>query len=58
MYQKYEWCPVGKSIHLPMLPRKFELVVLKQTGKQYQTVKSQLHRSDVSDIIIAADAGR
>lgn len=44
--------------HLPMLPQKFELVVIKQTGKQYQVVKTQLHRSDVSDIIIATDAGR
>lgn len=53
--EKYkEW----KMEHLPMLPQKFELVVIKQTGKQYQVVKSQLHRSDVSDIIIATDAGR
>ncbi len=44
--------------HLPMLPQKFELVVMKQTGKQYQAVKTQLHRHDVSDIIIATDAGR
>ncbi len=49
-----EW----KMEHLPMLPQKFELVVIKQTGKQYQMVKTQLHRSDVSDIIIATDAGR
>ncbi|HWT75326.1 MAG TPA: DNA topoisomerase III [Mobilitalea sp.] len=53
--EKYkEW----KMEHLPMLPQKFELVVIKQTGKQYQVVKSQLHRNDVSDIIIATDAGR
>lgn len=44
--------------HLPMLPQKFELVVMKQTGKQYHTVKTQLHRKDVTDIIIATDAGR
>ncbi len=47
-----------KMEHLPMLPQKFELVVIKQTGKQYQLVKTQLHRSDVSDVIIATDAGR
>jgi DNA topoisomerase-3 len=53
--EKYkEW----KMEHLPMLPQKFELVVIKQTGKQYQVVKTQLHRKDVSDIIIATDAGR
>lgn len=44
--------------HLPMLPQKFELVVMKQTGKQYHTVKTQIHRKDVTDIIIATDAGR
>ncbi len=49
-----EW----KMEYLPMLPQKFELVVMKQTGKQYQTVKTQIHRKDVSDIIIATDAGR
>ena len=49
-----EW----KMEHLPMLPKKFELVVMKQTSKQYQNVKSQIHRNDVSDIIIATDAGR
>jgi DNA topoisomerase-3 len=49
-----EW----KMEHLPMLPQKFELVVIKQTSKQYQVVKTQIHRNDVSDIIIATDAGR
>lgn len=44
--------------NLPMLPEKFQLVVIKQTGKQYQAVKTQLQRKDVSDIIIATDAGR
>lgn len=44
--------------HLPMLPEQFKLVVMKQTGKQYQAVKTQIHRKDVSNIIIATDAGR
>jgi DNA topoisomerase-3 len=44
--------------HLPMLPKKFELVVMKQTSKQYKAVKTQIHRKDVSNIIIATDAGR
>lgn len=44
--------------HLPILPDKFELVVIKQTDKQYQAVKTQIHRKDVSQIIIATDAGR
>lgn len=43
---------------LPMLPEKFQLVVIKQTGKQYQTVKNHLYRKDISDVVIATDAGR
>lgn len=43
---------------LPMMPEKMELVVIPQTAKQYQAVKSQLYRKDVGEIIIATDAGR
>lgn len=43
---------------LPMLPNELKLVVIKQTGKQFNAVKSQLLRSDVGEIIIATDAGR
>ncbi len=43
---------------LPMMPKKMELVVIKQTAKQYQAVKTQLWRKDVQDIVIATDAGR
>ncbi len=43
---------------LPMLPNHLKLVVIKQTGKQYQAVKSQLTRKDIQEIIIATDAGR
>lgn len=49
-----EW----KMETLPMLPEKFQLVVIKQTGKQYQAVKNQIGRKDVSEIVIATDAGR
>ncbi len=53
--KKYkEW----KMEDLPMMPKKMELVVIKQTAKQYQAVKTQLFRKDVSEIIIATDAGR
>ena len=41
-----------------MMPDKMELVVIRQTAKQYNAVKSQLFRQDVNDIIIATDAGR
>lgn len=43
---------------LPMLPPHLKLVVIKKTGKQFQSVKSQLNRKDVKDIVIATDAGR
>lgn len=53
--KKYkEW----KMEDLPMLPKKMELVVIKQTAKQYNAVKTQLYRKDVNEIIIATDAGR
>lgn len=43
---------------LPMLPEKLEIQVIPKTGKQYQTVKTQMYRKDVGTIIIATDAGR
>ena len=43
---------------LPMMPEKMKLVVIRQTSKQYQAVKTQLFRKDIGDIIIATDAGR
>ena len=53
--KKYkEW----KMEDLPMLPKKMELVVIRQTAKQYQAVRSQLFRGDVGGVIIATDAGR
>lgn len=53
--KKYkEW----KMENLPMMPKKLDTEVIKQTGKQYQAVKVQLYRKDVSDIVIATDAGR
>ena len=43
---------------LPMMPEEMKLVVIRQTGKQFSVVKSQLFRKDISEIIIATDAGR
>ncbi len=43
---------------LPMLPERLKLVVIKQSGKQFNAVKAQLNRGDVSEIIVATDAGR
>lgn len=43
---------------LPMLPERLKLVVMRQTNKQFQTVKTQLNRKDVNEVVIATDAGR
>lgn len=43
---------------LPMLPEHWKLVVIRQTSRQYNAVKEQIFRKDVSDIVIATDAGR
>ncbi|WP_017755328.1 DNA topoisomerase III [Calidifontibacillus oryziterrae] len=43
---------------LPMVPNELKLVVIKQTSKQFNAVKNQLHRADVGEVIIATDAGR
>lgn len=53
--KKYkEW----KIEDLPIMPEKFKLEVMKQTGKQFQVVKTQIYRKEVDNIIIATDAGR
>ena len=43
---------------LPMLPEKMKLKVIKQTSHQYQVVKNLMNRSDISELVIATDAGR
>lgn len=43
---------------LPMLPAPLKLVIIKQSGRQFNVVKEQLSRKDVESIVIATDAGR
>lgn len=43
---------------LPMLPKYLKTIVIKKSGKQFNTVKSQINRNDIDEIIIATDAGR
>lgn len=43
---------------LPMLPKKMDLEVIKQTGKQFSAVRRLLLSDEVSEIVIATDAGR
>ncbi|XMB67482.1 DNA topoisomerase III [Mycoplasmatota bacterium zrk1] len=44
--------------HLPILPNRFKLEVINNTKRQYNAVKTQMLRNDVSEIVIATDAGR
>ena len=43
---------------LPMLPQNMKLVVIGQTARQFKVVQSLMKRGDISDLIIATDAGR
>lgn len=47
-----------KMEDLPILPPKLKTVVIKKTSKQFNTVKAQLNREDVGEVVIATDAGR
>lgn len=49
-----EW----KLEHLPIVPEPFKIVPIRQTTKQLNAVKAQLRRQDVTEVIIATDAGR
>ena len=44
-----------RSEDLPMLPDRLNLVVIRQTNRQFQVVKKLLNRNDVSQIVIATD---
>lgn len=53
--KKYkEW----KMEDIPIMPKRMEIEVIRQTGRQYQAVKNLIHRNDVKDLVIATDAGR
>lgn len=43
---------------LPMLPSKMELVVIKETAKQFGIVRSLMGSKDIDELVIATDAGR
>ncbi|NLI89538.1 MAG: DNA topoisomerase III [Epulopiscium sp.] len=51
-YQKWE------LEDLPIIPKHMKTDVIRQSSRQYNTVKNQLVREDVKEIIIATDAGR
>lgn len=43
---------------LPMLPPRMELVVIKETAKQFGVIRSLIQRQDVTEIVLATDSGR
>lgn len=43
---------------LPILPEPWQYQVLPDTKKQFETLKSLMHRADVTALICATDAGR
>ena len=47
-----------KMEDLPMLPAKMDLVVMKETSKQFGVVKNLMKMPEIDDLIIATDAGR
>lgn len=53
--QKYEKWSMET---LPMLPDKLKLEIIPKTSRQFKAVNQLLHRKDITEIIIATDAGR
>lgn len=53
--KKYE---TWRMEDLPMVPDHLKTTVIGKAGKQFNTVKAQLTRKDVQEIVIATDAGR
>jgi DNA topoisomerase-3 len=43
---------------LPIMPEPLRLTVIRQTTGQYKAVCQQLNRKDISEIVVATDAGR
>ncbi|WP_265446250.1 DNA topoisomerase III [Acetivibrio straminisolvens] len=43
---------------LPMLPERMQLVVIKESRKQFNVIRELMNRDDVDELVIATDAGR
>ncbi len=43
---------------LPIMPEPLQLTVIRRTSGQYKAVTQQLNRKDISEVVIATDAGR
>jgi len=42
---------------LPILPEEWQYAVAADKGKQFKTLKELMHRTDVSEVVNACDAG-
>ena len=51
-YERWE------MVHLPIIPDVFKTRPIERSKTQYEIVKAQLQRSDISEVICATDAGR
>ena len=49
---------VWKAEDLPMMPPRMDLVVMRETSKQYGIVSGLMKQQDIDELIIATDAGR
>lgn len=56
--QNPEWGGRWSMGRLPMLPDRFVLEVLSQTGKQFAILQKFLRDDEIGDVINATDAGR
>lgn len=54
---KQDWA-AWKLETLPMVPKKFDIKPLPKTGHQLRAIKQLSQRNDVSEAVIATDAGR
>ena len=43
---------------LPILPQKWQYTVSADKGKQFKILKELMHRTDISEVVNACDAGR
>ncbi|MGI6778910.1 MAG: DNA topoisomerase III [Acetivibrionales bacterium] len=43
---------------IPVIPSSFRTVVIRNSSRQFNSVKGQINRKDVGQIVIATDAGR
>lgn len=43
---------------LPMIPSNLRTTTIKQTHKQFNSIKRQLNRSDINEVVIATDSAR